>query len=519
MKHPFTSSLLATACLCLLTVTPVFGDILFSDNFDEPDGTALPGKASDIGGDWTQTDGPGLIVTNGSIDTTGAARVAYCDLATPFDGSQRVLKLTVDFTLLSHNDGYAGISLFNGTQELIFLGDLNGASTSIGVEGSSQNLRAVAQPTTLNGVITLTYDFETGRTNLYAGADITAQPLATSGNTSFLTFDRIRIANNNGGDIGIGSIEIESLEEGPPTINLFTIDRQITKQGDNPILDWDTSFADQVTINPVPGEVDTSGSVGLELNPGDTEFSITATDLQTEASSQTKVITRSVMGGAMNYRYLRFNTIKTREPGSDFVQLAEMEFYDPTSKVTPVSITNPGGVNPVTAEGPASLIDGDPGTKWVDNAKAPLIFDFGTTNPGITDYSFVTAANLPEWDPVMWTMEGSNDGITWTLVENVTAFDFNMPWDRQTPAQFIPFPGASLIPLSFEILSMDLTMATHQIQLTWESSEGAIYQISSSTNLTDWTPIKSGISGMVGTTTSTAEFPLAPKQFFRVEQQ
>ena len=114
-------------------------------------------------------------------------------------------------------------------------------------------------------------------------------------------------------------------------------------------------------------------------------------------------------------------------------------------------------------------------------------------------------------------MEGSNDGTTWTLIENVTAFDFALPLQRQTGAQFIPFPGPSLIPQSFRILSSTIGTETNQIRLTWESMAGATYRITASGNLIDWSPLKTGIVGAPDSTTEVAELTPAPKQFFRVE--
>ena len=505
----------------MLLLSPVHqgrGDVLFSDDFSEPDGTPLAGKSPDIGTAWSQTSGPAMSVVNSGIDTTGAARIAFAGLASTFDGSERLLKMTVDFTRLNHGNGYGGISLFLGTQELLFFGDTSGEGASIGIEGAPQRARATAQPDTPLGIVTLTYDFQTGRTNLYAGEDIYGLRLATIAYEANMTFDQIRIANGNGGDIGVGSILIETLPVGPPSVDVFEVNEQITLQGHNPILRWETSFADQIAVSAVPGATNVSGSVDVELAPGDQRLEITATDSVTGLTATASTIARSVIGGALNYRYLRFNTVKTRDPAASYVQLSEIEFYDPSGKVLPVGVTNPGGVNPVPEEGPASLIDNNPATKWVDDEKAPLVFDFGPSVPSITEYSFATAANLPGWDPVMWTIEGSNDGLSWTLVENVTAFDFNQPLQRQTYAPIIPFPGPSLIPLSFRILSSNIDHQAGEVTLTWESTLGASYRITASDDLADWsTFLRSGIAGAAGSTTAAASFPSAPRRFFRVE--
>ena len=505
-----------------LSISPSHGEILFSDSFDDADGTPLPAKPPIVGAAWTQPNGPAMTVQGGAISTVGEARTAFAEFARPFNGGDRVLKMTIDLTFLATNNGYGGISLFDGTREVIFIGDLSGSFASLGMQGPPAGEQAFADPVTLLGAITFTYDYDTGRATIFSGTEISGPVLATAGYSPLLTFDRIRIENGGGGDIGVSEIRVETLSTGAPAVDLFSVTDQITRQGDSPVLAWSTSFADQIAIDQgINTNNDPTGSVALELPSGDTVFKITATDTESGISTSASTIGRSVIGTTLNYRYIRFNTLKTRDPLAGFVQIADLQFFNPTAEVVPVSVTNPGGVNPVPEEGPGSLIDGNSATKWVDDAKAPVIFYFGSAAPSITEYSFVTAANIPGWDPVQWTMEGSMDGRTWTLVENVTAFDLRMPLDRLAPAQIIPFPGPSLIPLSssFRIVSSVINKDTNQVNLTWESAAGASYRITASENLTDWSPIKSGIAGAAGTTNAVTGFPEAPRQFFRVERE
>ncbi|MBB5350202.1 hypothetical protein HNR46_000426 [Haloferula luteola] len=517
------SRLLAVSCL-LVVSSPLRAEVLFSDDLDDPNGTELPGKLPDVGLAWSQNDGSVLTVQDGAIDTRGAARLIFADFADTFDGAERVLKLTVDFTFLSDNDGYAGVSLYDGDQELIFLGELAGQHDSIGMEGAPVLERAVASMPLTPGIVTLTYDYDTGRTRLYAGDDLTEPPVAAAQYTAGLEFDRIRIANGNNGDVAVGSLVVETLPKGPPSVELFTADRIISRQGEEPVIDWETSFADEITITPGVETGNASfGSTPVALAVGDTELTITAGDSESGVTATSTLVLRSVVGGEMNFRYVRFTPVTTRDAAADFVQLSEFEFYDELGfLVVPVAVTNPGGVNPVPEEGPESLLDGDPTTKWVDDAKAPVVFDFGSVAPGVTEYAMGTAGNLPGWDPVRYYMEGSADGESWTLIENMTAFDLPVPTNRQSYTDFIPFPGESVIPLpvAFELVDWSVDRLLEEVTLSWQGGVGQSYRITASEDLLDWSEVlESGIPGEVGLTTKTVPFEGSEQRFFRVEEE
>jgi hypothetical protein len=77
--------------------------------------------------------------------------------------------------------------------------------------------------------------------------------------------------------------------------------------------------------------------------------------------------------------------------------------------------TNPGGNSPA-GEPPANAVDGVLTSKWLDFNKAPLVLDFGA--PVEADgYRFGTANDEPARDPISWTLEGSDDNETWTLID------------------------------------------------------------------------------------------------------
>ncbi|MDB6076535.1 MAG: symbB [Akkermansiaceae bacterium] len=446
MTRTYFGGLLAVVGALACTVASSSGQVIFSDDFTAADGTALPGRIPITGQAWTQPAGGAMTIQNGGINTAGGARTAFGNFAQTFDGTQRLLKLTIDFTALSHNDGYAGVSLYDGDNEHIFVGDLSGTNPSIGFQVNF-GTAVYAVPTTATGVVTLLYDWQTGRTSLYPGTATTGTPLGVLLAAPNINFTRLRIQNGNGGDIAISSVSAEMQAQGPVSVDYFDVDLPISRTADHPFLNWGTSFADQVTITDV-GSVGTSGNQELILTPGDHTYQITAKDSGTGNTATASTILRSVVGGESTFRYVRYKTLKTRdETTTTWTQLTEFAFYNSTGQVTPVGVQNPGGAtNPNVPEDASKVIDNDLTTKWLDYNKAPLIFDFGASPPPIGSYAITTGNDGADRDPVRWTLEGSNDGTAWTLIDNVTAFDFPTPATRTTSTLQIPLPGSSLIP-------------------------------------------------------------------------
>lgn len=200
--------LLSAAGALAFTVSTSQAAVIFADDFSDADGTVLNGKAPDVGISWEQTSGTEVTVQGGRIDTTGAARVIFGNF-TALGADEPLLILTADVTLISHNGGFAGISLFQGDSERIFLGDLSGETTTWGLsiagvgDASSESYSG---PNTL----TLTYDFNTGLTQLFDGAAPAGNPLISLNAEPGLAFNRFRIANNNGGDIALAGITVQT---------------------------------------------------------------------------------------------------------------------------------------------------------------------------------------------------------------------------------------------------------------------------------------------------------------------
>jgi hypothetical protein len=92
--------------------------------------------------------------------------------------------------------------------------------------------------------------------------------------------------------------------------------------------------------------------------------------------------------------------------------------------------TNPDGINPGT-ETAAKAIDVNTSTKWLDwgfgdtdiavTGSSILIVDTGVANSVTFDsYKWMTGDDSPDRDPSTWTVSGSNDGSSWTLLDTRT---------------------------------------------------------------------------------------------------
>jgi hypothetical protein len=137
------------------------------------------------------------------------------------------------------------------------------------------------------------------------------------------------------------------------------------------------------------------------------------------------------------YRYLRWAITQTKgadNVGFGAIQACELVLLYNGATVSwgpSASATNPDGDN-VPFEVASKLIDYNINTKWCDNTYGTT--SFGTSTIYIDNvspiffnsYYYVTGDDVPNRDPVTWTLSGSNDNSTWTIINtqsNVTITD------------------------------------------------------------------------------------------------
>lgn len=158
----------------------------------------------------------------------------------------------------------------------------------------------------------------------------------------------------------------------------------------------------------------------------------TAVDTRTlpapfESRFQTKEFTTS---GSTAYLYYKFDFVP--KPGVSHFQLAEIALSGiDLGGRSKMYVSSPSGQ--ADGDGPGSDImrslDGALSTAWVaPTTGSGVVWQADLpSRVGLTSYALTSAADVPEQDPVQWALEGSNDGRTWTGL------------DQQSPGA--PFPA------------------------------------------------------------------------------
>jgi hypothetical protein len=137
---------------------------------------------------------------------------------------------------------------------------------------------------------------------------------------------------------------------------------------------------------------------------------------------------------SVSYRYYRFAPQKLRNNTQNLIQIAELIILlndqrvdyslakainlDPNNNVV---FDNPQNQTPLQG------IDNNIYTKWLDLHKGSLIIDFGKEIE-MNKYSFITANDAPERDPISWIFYGSKDFYNWETLD--IKENFNTPNDR-----------------------------------------------------------------------------------------
>lgn len=147
---------------------------------------------------------------------------------------------------------------------------------------------------------------------------------------------------------------------------------------------------------------------------------------------------------AVTATYVRWEITERRGPANS-IQAADLVLFngasrlpnrsdDGTITVSDVDGNNPGG------EGPENAYDGAAGSKWLDFNFSPsdnegtsglsaLVIQFPEP-VSFDSYSWVTANDAEDRDPISWTLAVSGDGVTWTTVD--TQSSVSVTTARQT---------------------------------------------------------------------------------------
>ncbi|RPD41713.1 T9SS type A sorting domain-containing protein [Chitinophaga barathri] len=114
--------------------------------------------------------------------------------------------------------------------------------------------------------------------------------------------------------------------------------------------------------------------------------------------------------------------------------------YAPADTLSSFDITDHGGA--ITAQYPntskpsedvPSLIDNNTATKYYRSGRTALWVQYQSVKPAIvTSYTITSANDVAERDPKDWNLAGSNDGVTWAVLDSQVNRSFSGRRQRQT---------------------------------------------------------------------------------------
>lgn len=140
------------------------------------------------------------------------------------------------------------------------------------------------------------------------------------------------------------------------------------------------------------------------------------------------------------WKYVRFTLVLTRGQYSGIFQISEFTLKYQGSAVSYAGVS----ITPVVGggEGTASLIDGNLGSK---------AFNIGATftiyNPVsflFDSYTWGTANDVPDRDPVRWIIDASQDNVAWTVLDDKSGADQTITTNRNTYVQDFPISTAKV---------------------------------------------------------------------------
>ena len=205
------------AAAILSTGTDSHAAVVFSEDFSESDGTPIIGKNPDVGSPWT---GNAPLVSGSSFYIEGGSSDARADFTAAL-GAGQVLTLTYETLPMDEGiyfgsgSGFAGVSLYVGAGERVFIGDLID-NTFWGLGGISDS--GISADATAVTTVSFSYAYDTG-----AWAFTTGSGINQSGITdSEASLDRLRIANYGGSSIRVDNLTVDISAVPEPSVALLS---------------------------------------------------------------------------------------------------------------------------------------------------------------------------------------------------------------------------------------------------------------------------------------------------------
>ncbi len=237
-----------------------------------------------------------------------------------------------------------------------------------------------------------------------------------------------------------------------------------TVSGDDLYWDFQTPLPVKLVgyslLNADDAELDPQSIViyGIDENGTETQLSAKALTFQSRGWRLTSTASTTKL-----FKHFR---LKVTEAASASVRLAEFELYGAAiAEAEDLCFTAPSSVD-ATAVGLTSteligrLNDGNRTTCYHAEFSEPVSIFVNYDQPvSINTYAITASKNEPTRDPATWTLEGSNDGDTWTLLDSRSEQSFS----HRYATQFYAVGAAE--PYSNYRLTVTATAGATQIQI------------------------------------------------------
>ncbi|MGJ8697057.1 MAG: FecR domain-containing protein [Verrucomicrobiaceae bacterium] len=190
--------------------------LVFRDSFGHAPG-ALSGQRPSSGkGPWVVTKGRPQLDGDHFLGGLGDMEV-YGQLNAPrLSNDQPILLVTLQTSPSSsfHSAGWAGLSLYQGNEEIVFFGDCHGDPATWGLDVRRHGAPRLPE-TPVSGArpVTLRYDYRTGALALFHGPQARSKPFLETVIRPEIAFDRIRLSHGDGGELNVDQLVVKILQK------------------------------------------------------------------------------------------------------------------------------------------------------------------------------------------------------------------------------------------------------------------------------------------------------------------
>jgi len=147
------------------------------------------------------------------------------------------------------------------------------------------------------------------------------------------------------------------------------------------------------------------------------------------------------VAGASSYAYYRLEMMHNGVDsyGGTILQLSELELFG-SEGTTPVELenilANCGDASAQyndspTNEGVSNLTDGSPYSKFLTFHASSWVQVNACRQYVVSNYAMTSANDAAERDPQTWSLSGSTDGVSWTILDSRSNQDFSSRYQRR----------------------------------------------------------------------------------------